>query len=104
MTICLLGPEGKLRDFLHGLAEAKDVQTYVKDNPFGEPEITPSHPEWNYYSKIIHSIEKLNLVPKKKLLVLPLSGIIVHRAHLSRPDTFLKNRSPDFSYGNFLGE
>ncbi|XP_071690658.1 uncharacterized protein [Rutidosis leptorrhynchoides] len=48
------------------------------------------------------SMDKLNLGPKKKLLVIPLGGIIVHRAHISRPSTILKNRRPDLSYGNFL--
>ncbi|KAI3499423.1 hypothetical protein L1887_35223 [Cichorium endivia] len=48
-----LGPNGELRAFLNGLAEAKDVQSYVKDHPFGEPAITPSHSDWEYYSKII---------------------------------------------------
>nr|XP_043609135.1 uncharacterized protein LOC122581058 isoform X2 [Erigeron canadensis] len=47
------------------------------------------------------SLDKLSLRPKKKLLVLPLAGIIVYRAHRSRPNTFPKNRRPDFSYGSF---
>ncbi|XP_023758084.1 uncharacterized protein LOC111906565 [Lactuca sativa] len=53
-----LGPNGELRLFLEGVAEAKDVQSYVKDHPFGEPAITPSHPDWKYYSKIIRFFEK----------------------------------------------
>ncbi|KAM0053481.1 putative FCP1 domain, HAD superfamily protein [Helianthus debilis subsp. tardiflorus] len=48
-----LGPNSRLRMFLDGLAEAKDVQTYVKAHPFGDPAITPSHADWDYYSKII---------------------------------------------------
>lgn len=55
---CWLGPNGELRLFLEGVAEAKDVQSYVKDHPFGEPAITPSHPDWKYYSKIIRFFEK----------------------------------------------
>ncbi|KAI7754181.1 hypothetical protein M8C21_012599 [Ambrosia artemisiifolia] len=54
----LLGPNGELRVFLAGLAEAEDVQTYVEEHPFGDPEITPSHPAWDHYCKIICSINK----------------------------------------------
>ncbi|PWA35963.1 HAD-like domain-containing protein [Artemisia annua] len=53
-----LGPHGELRAFLGGLAEANDVPTYVKDHPFGEAAITPSHSDWGYYSKIIRSLGK----------------------------------------------
>lgn len=56
-----LAPNGELRVFLDGLAEAKDVQTYVKDNPFGMPAITPSHSDWRYYSKIIRFFDKKNI-------------------------------------------
>ena len=49
------------------------------------------------------SLSKLTLRPKKKLLVLPLTGIVVHRAHLRSPAGIPKNRRPDFCYGNFLG-
>ncbi|PWA87888.1 FCP1-like domain, HAD-like domain protein [Artemisia annua] len=48
------------------------------------------------------SLDKLSIPgPKKKLLVLPLNGIIVHRAHRIKPDAIPKTRQPDFSYGNF---
>ncbi|KAL4560426.1 hypothetical protein LXL04_032577 [Taraxacum kok-saghyz] len=137
-----LGPNGELRAYLDGLSNAKDVPSYVKDHPFGEPAITPSHPDWKFYVKkkvmIIPtesdiknvdlastsddsrstqeeehdrmetkldlgiSLEKLTLRPKKKLLVLPLTGIVVHRAHLRSPAGIPKNRRPDFCYGNFL--
>ncbi|CAH1442077.1 unnamed protein product [Lactuca virosa] len=50
--------DGELRAFLDGVAEAKDVQSYVKDHPFGEPAITPSHSDWDYYSKIIRFFDK----------------------------------------------
>ncbi|XP_009765286.1 uncharacterized FCP1 homology domain-containing protein C1271.03c-like [Nicotiana sylvestris] len=49
----LLGPNGDLRKFLEGVADADDVPTYVKEHPFGQPAITASHPDWNYYVKII---------------------------------------------------
>ncbi|KAI3677195.1 hypothetical protein L1987_86817 [Smallanthus sonchifolius] len=48
------------------------------------------------------SLDRLNIGSKKKLLVIPLRGIIVHRAHRTRPETIPRNRRPDFSYGNFL--
>ncbi|KAK1426033.1 hypothetical protein QVD17_14700 [Tagetes erecta] len=47
------------------------------------------------------SLNQLNIVPKKKLLVIPLRGILVHRAHRSRPETMPKNRRPDYCFGNF---
>ncbi|GJZ81500.1 uncharacterized FCP1 homology domain-containing protein-like protein [Tanacetum coccineum] len=50
-----LGPDGELRVFLNGLAEATDVPTYVKDHRIGDPPITNSHPDWAYYSKVIRS-------------------------------------------------
>ncbi|XP_021986038.1 uncharacterized protein LOC110882280 [Helianthus annuus] len=54
----LLGPSGEIRVFLEGLAEAKDVQSYVKAHPIGDPAITSSHADWDYYSKIIRSFGK----------------------------------------------
>ncbi|KAJ0736038.1 putative FCP1 domain, HAD superfamily protein [Helianthus annuus] len=53
-----LGPKGELRVFLEGLAEAEDVQTYVEEHPMGDPEITPSHPDWDHYCKIICCVNK----------------------------------------------
>nr|XP_043611992.1 uncharacterized protein LOC122583677 [Erigeron canadensis] len=50
----------------------------------------------------IISLDKLSLGPKKKLLVLPLGGFIVHRAHRRGLNTIPKNRRPDFSFGNFF--
>ncbi|KAM0053480.1 hypothetical protein Hdeb2414_s0007g00260051 [Helianthus debilis subsp. tardiflorus] len=54
----VLGPNSELRVFLEGLAEAKDVQSYVKAHPIGDPAITSSHPDWEYYSKIIRAFGK----------------------------------------------
>ncbi|KAL9999214.1 putative FCP1 domain, HAD superfamily protein [Helianthus debilis subsp. tardiflorus] len=51
------------------------------------------------------SMDRLNIGSerkKKKLLVLPLRGILVYRAHRSRPETIPRNRRPDFCYGSFL--
>ncbi|KAI3738185.1 hypothetical protein L2E82_28205 [Cichorium intybus] len=50
-----LGLDGELRAFLVGLAEAKDVQSYLEDHPFGKPAISSSHSDWGYYSEIIYS-------------------------------------------------
>ncbi|KAJ6892671.1 hypothetical protein NC651_025776 [Populus alba x Populus x berolinensis] len=64
-TDSALGPEGDLRVYLEGLADAKDVPSYVKDHPFGKPAITPLHPDWDFYSKIVrlHSEEPIVNVP-----------------------------------------
>ncbi|XP_022846234.1 uncharacterized protein LOC111368974 [Olea europaea var. sylvestris] len=53
-----LGPNGELRGFLEGLADADDVRTYVKEHRIGQSPITPSHPDWNYYSKIVRHFGK----------------------------------------------
>ncbi|KEH24112.1 putative FCP1 domain, HAD-like domain-containing protein [Medicago truncatula] len=52
-----LDPNGDLCKYLKGLAEAEDVQSYVKDNAFGVPAITTSHPDWGFYSRFRRSIE-----------------------------------------------
>ncbi|KAF3441730.1 hypothetical protein FNV43_RR15645 [Rhamnella rubrinervis] len=44
-------PKGESCSFLDGLADADDVQSY-----FGRLAITPDHPDWGYYSKILPSI------------------------------------------------
>ncbi|XP_076920297.1 uncharacterized protein LOC143581361 [Bidens hawaiensis] len=54
----VLGLNSELRAFLDGLADAKDVQSYVKAHQIGDPAITPSHPDWDYYSKIIRAFGK----------------------------------------------
>ncbi|PIN06800.1 Phosphoprotein phosphatase [Handroanthus impetiginosus] len=56
----LLGPEGELRKYLEGVAEAEDVPSYVKDHPIGQPAITVSHPNWSYYEKIVRHFAKRN--------------------------------------------
>ncbi|CAA2994304.1 Hypothetical predicted protein [Olea europaea subsp. europaea] len=53
-----LGPNGELRGFLEGLADADDGRTYVKEHRIGQSPITPSHPDWNYYSKIVRHFGK----------------------------------------------
>ncbi|XP_028093562.1 uncharacterized protein LOC114293645 isoform X1 [Camellia sinensis] len=49
----VLGPKGELLEFLDGLSDVDDVQSYVKENRVGQPAITETHAEWNYYSKIV---------------------------------------------------
>lgn len=49
----MLGPGGELREYLDGLVEAADVPSYVKKHPFGLPPMTPMHPDWDHYSKIL---------------------------------------------------
>ncbi|KAL1531681.1 hypothetical protein AAHA92_31795 [Salvia divinorum] len=48
-----LGPGGDLRVYLEGLAEAENVQEYVKQNPFGQRPITEKNLSWGYYRKVI---------------------------------------------------
>ncbi|KAF2282315.1 hypothetical protein GH714_043844 [Hevea brasiliensis] len=48
-----LGPGGDLRVYLERLAEARNVQEYVAQNPFGQRAITESNPSWGFYQKIL---------------------------------------------------
>lgn len=50
------------------------------------------------------SLDILSLGPKKKLLVIPLGGLIVRRAHVRERFTLPKNRRPNLSYGKFMSE
>lgn len=50
------------------------------------------------------SMDELNLGPQKKLLVLPVTGFLVHRARRSRPNSNPKNRKHDFRLGNYKSE
>ncbi|MDV3143427.1 MAG: hypothetical protein Q8761_03325, partial [Sweet potato little leaf phytoplasma] len=52
-----LGPGSELRMYLEKVAEAKDVPGFIKQHPFGKPAISPRHPHWDYYSKIIKDYE-----------------------------------------------
>ncbi|KAI4984934.1 hypothetical protein ZWY2020_017564 [Hordeum vulgare] len=47
-----LGPDGDLRMYLEKLVFADDVECYVGNNPFGQPFITQSDPNWNFYAEI----------------------------------------------------
>ncbi|KAJ7551297.1 hypothetical protein O6H91_06G009100 [Diphasiastrum complanatum] len=44
---------GVLRKYLEGLCKAVDVQSYVKQNPFGEPSITAGSLFWEYYNNAL---------------------------------------------------
>ncbi|KAH9614263.1 hypothetical protein KSS87_019458 [Heliosperma pusillum] len=44
--------KNELGQFLEGLAEASDVPSYVKSHPIGQPAIGPTHPDWDFYSRI----------------------------------------------------
>ncbi|GAB2302137.1 hypothetical protein Dimus_036154 [Dionaea muscipula] len=48
----VLDPKKGLGVYLDGLAEAEDVQAYVKAHPYGQPAVGPEHEDWLYYSKI----------------------------------------------------
>lgn len=48
------------------------------------------------------SLDKLNLGPKKKLLVICFGGLLVHRMHLKYKST-VQGLRHDFAYGPFLG-
>lgn len=50
------------------------------------------------------SIDKLNLGPKKKLLVLSPSRLLVHKAHRANKATIPQNRMPDAINGGHLGK
>lgn len=53
----LLDPKGELGVYLDGLAAAKDVQVYVKENPFGLPAISSDHLDWNFYSDVLRGLK-----------------------------------------------
>ncbi|XP_059306575.1 uncharacterized protein LOC132058022, partial [Lycium ferocissimum] len=52
-----LRPKGEMQEFREWLVDANDVPAYVKGHPFGQPAITDSHPDWDYYSGIVCATE-----------------------------------------------
>ncbi|KAL5724566.1 hypothetical protein ACHQM5_007808 [Ranunculus cassubicifolius] len=50
-----LGPGGKIREYLEGIATAEDVQKYVEHNPFGQRAVTSRSSSWGYYLRIIRA-------------------------------------------------
>lgn len=55
-----LGPNGDLRKYLEGVADADDVTSYVEETAtFGQRAITASHPDWDFYAKVVrrHTVE-----------------------------------------------
>ncbi|XP_010553348.1 PREDICTED: uncharacterized protein LOC104823469 isoform X3 [Tarenaya hassleriana] len=55
----LLDPEGELCSYLDELADASDVQDYVRNHPFGQPEIGPTHPHWRFYTRVAAAVNKI---------------------------------------------
>ncbi|KAK7378735.1 hypothetical protein VNO80_04182 [Phaseolus coccineus] len=51
-----LDPRRELCLYLKGVAEAGDVPSYVKDNPFGQPAVTSGHRDWKFYCRVKESI------------------------------------------------
>lgn len=49
------------------------------------------------------SLEKLNLRPRKKLLVLDVGGLLCHRVHRRDKSRIQPSRNPDAPDGNFFG-
>ncbi|XP_015161519.1 uncharacterized protein [Solanum tuberosum] len=52
-----LDSKGEMHEFLEGLVDADDIPTYVKGHQFGQPAITNTHKDWDYYAKIIRAAE-----------------------------------------------
>lgn len=50
------------------------------------------------------SLEKLTLGPRKKLLVMNLSGLLLHRAFKRDTPRIPKHRRPDVVFGKHLGK
>jgi hypothetical protein len=57
--------------YLQNLAAADDVESYVRKNPFGQPFITESDPNWNFYAQIA---EKRNATADKGVIPLTCSA------------------------------
>lgn len=64
-----LDPNGELCTYLNGVAEADDVQDYVKENHFGLPGISGNHRDWELYMLLTYSTFG-NLVKLRDLLEL----------------------------------
>ncbi|KAI5055021.1 hypothetical protein GOP47_0030166 [Adiantum capillus-veneris] len=67
---------GPLRSYLEGIRNAASVQTYVENNPFGEPSITPESPLWSHVSKVLLKVQSvLNKVSDEIAPVLPVEAV-----------------------------
>lgn len=55
--LLMVGAGGELRVYLEGLAEAENVQKYVRENPFGQRAITERNTSWEFYERIINSLK-----------------------------------------------
>ncbi|MCO5573340.1 hypothetical protein L7F22_027109 [Adiantum nelumboides] len=76
---------GALRSYLEGIRDAVSVQTYVANNPFGEPSISPESPLWSHVSKVLLKVQSvLNNVSDEVAQVLPVGAV--------SDDTFARGR------------
>ncbi|PNX77345.1 NLI interacting factor-like phosphatase, partial [Trifolium pratense] len=92
----LLDPNGELCNYLKGVAEAEDVQSYVKTNNFGLTAITNAHTDWTFYSRI-----RYNPGPKK-LLIMNLNGFLIRRVYYLDTRAIPEFRKADDKYGAFF--
>ncbi|KAK2364307.1 Haloacid dehalogenase hydrolase (HAD) superfamily protein [Trifolium repens] len=91
-----LDPNGELCKYLKGVAEAEDVQSYVKTNAFGLPAITNTHTDWIYYSRIRYR------AGPKKLLIMNLNGFLIRRVYDRDTEAIPNFRKADYRYGAFF--
>lgn len=77
---------------------SEDYEDYGTDSD-SEPE---NKTETETGTELGLSLDKLSLGPKKKLLILCLGGLLVHRVHL-RDKSTVRGLRPDVVYGKFLG-
>jgi hypothetical protein len=79
-----------------------------KSNSYGKIKLSDSDDDHDDDSKNLEepeldlSLEKLNLGPKKKLLIFNLNGFLLHRVHLRDKKAIPKSRTPDYKYRYFL--
>ncbi|CDP12466.1 unnamed protein product [Coffea canephora] len=51
-----VNPEGDFVRYLKKLADADNVQEFMKQNPFGQSPITEGYEDWNFYSNIVSNL------------------------------------------------
>lgn len=66
IVLYCIDPNGELGLYVKGLADANEVQSYVRDHSFGQPAITSSHPNWNYYSLVLRNRDTRTCTYKKR--------------------------------------
>lgn len=55
------GPGGGIRVYLEKLAEAENVQEFVRQHPFGQEAITETSEYWDFYLKVMDSISSKSI-------------------------------------------